>query len=171
DPATETRVAAVRVFLRDPLRQDHAALARLAPLLRDPDARVRRHALLALGGDRDLTDEEQLLALLHDADADVRRVCEQTLRSRGLTEDHLRLARLISDADPSVRLQVLPLLRRTSDLDPEAWLRRLTLDAAPAVRAAAARAAGPVPRMPARLTELARSDPSPTVCDVARFWL
>jgi hypothetical protein len=171
DPTPGVRTAAARVFSAEPLSHDKAALTRIVPLLRDVDGGVRRSALLVVGADADLATEEHLLPLLHDPDAEVRRLCEKTLRSRGLTDDHLRLARLVSDADPSVRLQVLPLLRQVSDLDPEAWLRRLTLDVAPAVRAAAARAAGPVAGMRSRLQEMAQSDPSDTVRDIARFWL
>ena len=171
DADAPTRVAAVQILLHEPLVHERDVLVRLARSLRDPDPGVRRFALIAVGEDRDDVRDEQLLPLLHDVDPEVRRICEVSLRSRGLTDDHLRLARLISDADPSVRIQVLPLLRQSTDLDRETWLRLLTSDPAPAIRAAAARAAGSVVPLRPRLAEMATSDPSETVRDIARFWL
>ena len=171
DADAPTRVAAVQVLLHPPLVREHAVLVRLARSLRDPEPGVRRFALIAVGEDRDNVTDEQLLPLLHDVDPEVRRLCEVSLRSRGLTDDRLRLARLISDADPSVRIQVLPLLRQATDLDRETWLRLLTSDPAPAIRAAAARAAGSIVPLRPRLAEMATSDPSETVRDIARFWL
>ena len=170
DTGAETRIAAVRVLLEEPFREDPAVLVRLLPLLRDTDATVRRHALLAVGPEREAASDDQLLPLLHDDSQDVRQLCEKMLRSRGLTEEHVRLARLVSASDPSIRLQVLPLLRRNGDLDPEVWLRRLTFDNAAAVRAAAARASGSVIGMRDRLREMAQTDPSETVRDIARFY-
>jgi hypothetical protein len=171
DAVVPTRVAAVKVLLHKPLVQERALLARLVPLLLDANAEVRGLALMAVGENREVVTDEQLLPLLHDVDPEVRRLCEVSLRSRGLTDDHLRLARLISDADPSVRIQVLPLLRHSTDLDRETWLRLLTSDPAPAIRAAAARAAGSVVPLRSRLAEMAATDPSETVRDIARFWL
>jgi HEAT repeats len=171
DAEGPTRLAAVKVLLHAPLVREQAVLVRLAHSLRDPDPGVRRHSLVAVGEDRDAVTDEQLLPLLHDSDPEVQRLCEMSLRSRGLTDEHLRLAQLISDADPSVRIKVLPLLRQSSDLDRETWLRLLTTDPAPAIRAAAARAAGSVVPLRSRLAEMAGSDPSETVRDIARFWL
>jgi hypothetical protein len=171
DADAPTRVAAVKVLLHEPLVRDREILVRLAGLLRDPAPEVRRLALIAVGEDRDGVRDEQLLPLLHDVDAEVRRLCEVALRSRGLSDDHIRLARFVSDADPSVRIQVLPLLRQSTDLDRETWLRVLSNDPAPAIRAAAARAAGNVVPLRPRLAEMATSDPSETVRDIARYWL
>jgi hypothetical protein len=171
DADASTRVAAVQLLLHPPLVREPAVLLRLARSLRDPEPGVRRFALMAVGEDRDNVTDEQLLPLLHDADPEVRRLCEVSLRSRGLTDDHLRLARLISDSNPSVRIQVLSLLRQSTDLDRETWLRLLTSDPAPAIRAAAARAAGSVLPLRPRLAEMAASDPSETVRDIAKFWL
>ena len=173
DPNAATRVAAIQIVLREPLRKDAELLARLAPCLHDAEANVRRVALVALGTNTEVVREEQLLPLLHDGDAEVQRLCEAVLRSRGLNEMHIRMARLISHEDAAVRMQVIPLLRQARDLDADVWVRRLTLDPAPAVRAAAARLASvdPSDDLRLRLAEMARVDPSPTVREIARFYV
>src|SRR5262249_6948990 len=106
-------------------------------------------------------------------DDDVRRICEALLRGRGMTEEHLKLGRLLTDAHPSVRLQVLDYLRTDSDLEPGVWLRLLTADPEPAVRVAAVRAAvaHPLVDLSDRIDQMTRSDPSPTVCQIARYYL
>jgi hypothetical protein len=70
-------------------------------------------------------------------------------------------------------LQVLEQLRQANDLEPGVWLRRLSHDPVPAVRAAAARAAGENDQVDLsdRLTQMAQSDPSPTVRQLARYYL
>lgn len=173
DPAAATRIAAIQIALREPLRKDSELLRQFVPHLGDTDAGVRRVALLALSSNGDVVSEERLLPLLHDADSQVQRLCESVLRSRGLSDPHIRMARLITDESPAVRLQVIPLLRQAVDLDTDVWLRRLTLDPAPAVRAAAARFASidPSDDLRHRLAEMARVDPSPTVREIARFYV
>ena len=106
-------------------------------------------------------------------DADVRQLCEMALRGRGLQENHIRMARLMADHQPAVRMQVIDHLRETSDLDPGAWLRRLSHDPAPAVRAAAVRAAANQTQasLVDRIEQMAKNDPSPTVQQVARYYL
>jgi HEAT repeat protein len=171
--ASQVRVAAVRLVLRGPLRQDVALLPKVVPLLRDPEPEVRRAALLALAPARDLVSEDDLLPLLHDDDAQVQVLCETALRSRGLHENHLLLARLISDESPRARLRVVQHLGQAADLEPTAWLRRLSHDAAPAVRAAAVRAAASYPHVDLadRLREMAAQDPSEDVRLTARHYL
>jgi hypothetical protein len=173
DKSVPTRVAAIQLACREPFRSDNELLNQVAPFLRDPDVAVRRAALLVLGPNADVVSEEQLLPLLHDAEPELQHLCEIALRSRGLSEFHVRLARLVSDVDPAVRLGVFPLLRQATDLDVDVWLRRLTLDPAPAVRAAAARVAAQEPSagLRQRLVEMAQSDPSETVREIARFYL
>ena len=173
DASPATRVAAIQLVLREPLRKDGALIGRVTPFLRDSEAGVRRVALVALGTNTDVVREEDLLPLLHDADAEIQHLCEVVLRSRGLSDSHVRLARYIGDANPAVRMQVLPLLRQTADLDVDVWLRRLTLDPAPAVRAAAARFAGNelTSDLRRRLDEMAQTDPSPTVREIAQFYI
>src|SRR5207249_14769 len=106
-PEAATRVAAIQLVLRPPLRQENDVLARVVPLLKDSTAMVRKTALVALGPARELTSDDELLPLLHDPDEDVQNLCILALRSRGLQENHILLARLISDERPSARLKVL----------------------------------------------------------------
>jgi hypothetical protein len=169
----DTRVAAIQLVLRQPLRQDLDVLTKVVPLLKDSAAPVRKSALLALGPARELVSDDDLLPLLHDRDDDVQNLCELALRSRGLPENHILLARLISDERPSARLQVLQHLPAATDLEPGVWLRRLCLDPAPAVRAAAVRAAVSQSQADLRdcLDEIAQQDPSPTVRQLAGHYL
>ncbi len=173
DANVAARVAAIQLVLREPLRKDADLLTQVVPLFRDGDASVRRMALVALGPNSDVVLEDDLLPLLHDSNLDIRHLCEVVLQSRGLSDVHVRMARLISDENPAVRLQVIPLLRQATDLDADVWLRRLTLDPAPAVRAAAARVASALPSddLRRRLDEMAQSDPSATVREIARFYV
>jgi hypothetical protein len=148
-------------------------LAEIVPLLRDRSAQVRRAALLAVGPVPEVIGDDHLLYWLTDPDADVRQLCEMALRGRGLQENHIRMARLMADRQPAVRMQVIDHLRETPDLDPGAWLRRLSHDPAPAVRAAAVRAAANQAQagLVDRIEQMAKSDPSPTVQQVARYYL
>lgn len=148
-------------------------LEHVVPLLNDPAAEVRREALRAVGLVNSVVATDQVLRLLHDPDADVRLLCETVLRSRGFRGKHLKLARLITDDRPVVRLQVLEYLESDTDLEPGVWLRRLSVDAAPEVRAAAVRAAAenPLVDLSDRLHEMAQGDPSPTVSQLARYYL
>jgi hypothetical protein len=64
-------------------------------------------------------------------------------------------------------------LFQTEDLPLGIWLRRLSLDPAPAVRAAAVRAAHFQTQadLRDRMAEMAREDPSPTVRQLAGYYL
>jgi hypothetical protein len=172
NPDSLTRVRAAHLTLHEAFHDDRATREQVVPLLRDPDAAVRRAALLALGLAQEAARDEELLPLLHDPDAEVRRLCEGALRSRGLSDDHLLLARLISDSRPAARLQVLDHLAMTADLEPGAWLRQLSVDPNPAVRAAAVRAAAGQTQVDLRerLRQLAQEDPSPTVRQLAEHY-
>jgi hypothetical protein len=142
-------------------------------LLHDPVAEVRRAALLAVGPSTEAVATDDLLPWLHDADAEVRRLCETALQGRGLQSNHIKLAKLITDERPRVRLEVLGLLSRTPDLDAGVWLRRLSQDPVAAVRAAALRAAAEQPSVnfSDRTDQMSRTDPSPTVRQLAHFYL
>jgi hypothetical protein len=144
----------------------------VAPLVRDPEAEVRRAAVLAVGNSRTAISDERLAIALHDSDSEVRRLCEKALLGRGLSRRHIQLARLITDSRPGTRLQVLFYLREDSDLDVAVWLRLLTKDPAESVRLAAVRAAAEmtVNELHDRLEEMATGDPNPTVCIWARFY-
>jgi HEAT repeats len=171
DPEPANRVLAARVAAQ------HAGLGLLEqvmPLLNDPAAEVRREAMLAArAAPETIVKTDNLLRWLHDPDEDVRHLCEAVLHGRGMTEVHLKLARLLTDERPSVRLQVLDYLHPDSDLEPGVWLRLLSIDPEPAVRVAAIRAAvfHPVVDLSDRIAQMSQSDPSPTVCQLARLYL
>jgi hypothetical protein len=148
-------------------------LGEVVPRLRDPSAAVRRSAILALGPAPEVLNDDSLFYWLSDPDAEVRQLCEVALRGRGLQDHHIRLARLMADPRPTVRMQVLQAIEQAEDLDPGVWLRRLSHDPSPAVRAAAARAAASqtLVDLSDRIDQMAQTDPSPTVQQVARYYL
>jgi len=133
---------------------------------------VRRAAVLA-GGTAEGTREDTLLACLHDEDAEVRRVASSALLARGLRPEHVEMGRLFTHPKALTRLDVLDRLREVSDVDPVAWIKRLSLDPSPAVRTAAARVIGEhlASELGDRLDQMAKSDPSPTVAQLARYYL
>jgi hypothetical protein len=145
----------------------------VTPLLNDPDAEVRRSAMVAVGPAAEILGTDDLLRWLHDSDAEVRQLCEKALRSRGLQDEHLRLGRLMTASQPRARLQVLDRLRYANDIEPAVWVRRLSHDPAPAVRAAAARAAAEqtLTTLTDRLEQMAQNDPCPTVRQLAQYYL
>jgi hypothetical protein len=145
----------------------------LLPLLNDPDAEVRRTALLAVGPERSLMADDDLLRWLHDPDAEVRRLTDTALRSRGLQSRDIRMGRLLTDPRPAARLDLVNLLRDDGDLDLSAWLRRLSEDPVPAVRAAAARLAEErdVFQLTERLAQMAKADPDLTVRQAVAYHL
>jgi len=166
----ETRLRAIRLALHPGMVD---VLEQVAALLGDESPLVRRAALLAVGPARDVVHDDQLLPCLHDADPEVRRLCETALGSRGLRPEYLELGRLLTDPQPAKRLQVLDRLRESTELDPGLWLRRLSHDPSPSVRVAAMRAMtqqGFVD-LSDRIDQMARTDPSPTVCQLAQFYL
>jgi hypothetical protein len=182
-------VAAVREVTRAGLRSDAPAcrvravqlalhpdvqlLEEVVPLLNDPDAGVRRAAMLAVGTAHRVILEDALLPSLHDPDAEVRKLCEKALIARGSTPENIQLGRLLTDPRPLNRLEVLGPLARRSELDTGLWLRRLSYDPNPAVRVAALRVMSEQAPddFKDRIDEMAQRDPSPTVCDVARRYL
>ncbi|MFO0876379.1 MAG: hypothetical protein U0840_03320 [Gemmataceae bacterium] len=170
----ETRLQAVRVALQPGLEM----LEQVVGLLRDSSAEVRRAAILAVGPAEQLVREDVLLPGLHDTDPEVRRLTEVALRGRGLRPEHLELGRLLTHPQPTTRLEVLDRIRdmlddqQSSDLDPGVWLRRLSHDHSPAVRAAALRLMSQqsVIDLTDRMDQMARSDPSPTVSQLAAYY-
>lgn len=169
DPDPAVRLRAATLALRP--ASGHVDL--LVPILNDPAAEVRRTAMLAVGPERSLLADDDLLRWLHDADAEVRRLTETSLRSRGLRSGDIRLGRLLTDRRPSARLQLLDLLHADGELDLSAWLRRLLDDPAPAVRAAAARLADEhqVFQLTDRLSQMVAADPDLTVRQAVVFHL
>lgn len=168
---TLARLRAVQLLLQPAFCREPALLSRATPLLRDAQPVVRRAALLLVGAQPEIVSVEELLPLLHDPQAELRRLCETALRSRGLADEQIELARLVSDPRPAARLQVFYHLP-TVQVDPAVWLQRLSQDPAPAVRAAALRAASLAGLdLGARLRQIAVSDPSPTVRQLAGYYL
>ena len=168
DQSVTTRTGAIRLCMRPELD----LLECVVPLLRDPEPAIRRCALLAVGMSQTAINTDDLLPWLHDPDAGVRRLCEEALRGRGLDDGHLRLARLMTNGRPGARLGVLELLKHANDLEPGLWLRRLSHDPSPAVRAAAVRAAcEQTAGLTDRLQQMSQNDPSPTVRQLAQYYL
>jgi hypothetical protein len=155
------------------LHPDVDQVGQVVALLQDPSAEVRRVAYLAVGTNDQVIRDEGLLPGLHDSDPEVRKICEGALRARGLKPEHLQLGRLLTAPQPGTRLEVLDYLGQSPDLDPGLWLRRLSHDPSPAVRVAALRAMSQqnLVDLSDRIDQMARTDPSPTVCQVARFYL
>jgi hypothetical protein len=151
-------------------------LEQVTALLRDPVADVRRAAIIAVGPMKDEILDDVLLPSLHDPDPEVRRLCEVALESRDRTPAQIRLGFYLTAPDPVVRIHVIEQLRKVSDVDPVVWLTRISHDPSPAIRAAAARAMSGLcgadgdDRARARLDEMARGDPSATVCVLARYY-
>jgi hypothetical protein len=167
---TDNRLRAVRLSLCPGMTD---LLDKVADLLNDESADVRRAAIVAVSRAREAVHEDQLLPCLHDSDPDVRRLCEQTLIARGLRREHLELGRLLTDPEPATRLQVLDRLRESNELDPGLWLRRLSLDPSPAVRVAALRAMTQQSfvDLSDRIDQIAREDGNPTVRQLAQYYL
>lgn len=145
----------------------------IAPLIHDADTEVRKAVVLALGPNRDWLSDDDLLPRLHDSDREVQRVTRLALRSRGLTEGQVRFGRMLTDPNPAARLDLVVQLRSDNELDLREWLVRLSRDSSPAVRAAVSRTAADLGifQLTERLTELARTDPEPTVREIVRFHL
>jgi HEAT repeats len=146
DRSVEVRYLGVLLASRGELN----LLPNVVALLDDPDARVRRAALLALGPIREgpngmekpLVEADQLLRYLHDPDPEVRRLCEMMLiKSRGLSERVVNYGRQLTHPDPMERLKLLLNLADEDDVDHRVWLQRLSEDPDSAVRAGAARVA------------------------------
>lgn len=166
----DQRLQAVRLSLSPGMGD---LLKETATLLDDESAQVRRAALVAVTEARDAVHDDQLLPCLHDPDPEVGRLCEQVLIARGLRREYVELGRLLTDPKPTMRLQVLDRLNESTELDPGIWLRRLSHDAAPSVRAAALRAMyqQSFVDLTDRIDDMARNDASPTVCQLARYYL
>lgn len=169
-PKGEQRIECIRLALRPNVQQFDG----LAQLLKDPDADVRRSALLAVGALPQVVSDEELLPWLHDADAQVRELCATVLQSRGLRERDVELGRLLTHPNIGERLKLLSALKdEDADVDIGVWLTKLSQDAAPAVRAATARvwAERPVASFAARVREMATADPDLTTRQIVQSTL
>jgi hypothetical protein len=168
DEESANRIAAIHLA-------SHPEVSLLQPasgLLDDGDPLVRRAAMLAVGSAPEAISSDDLLRWLHDPDQEVKRLCEAALRGRGLQEAQLKLGRLLTDPEPRSRLQVLEYVRHHSELEPGLWLRRLSHDPSAAIRAAAVRTAAEMRlvSLADRLGQMATTDPSPTVRQMAAYY-
>jgi HEAT repeats len=149
----------------------------VASLLNDSDVEVRRAVITVVGPAANVVLDDALLPSLHDDDPEVQRLCwEALLMKRHLTPEQIRLGYLLTAKEPTMRVQVIDYLHKVADLkDPAPWLTRLSHDPSPAVRAAAARAMSQLSMtdhsLLERLDEMARTDPSATVCLLAKYYL
>ena len=169
ESAKANRLLAVRLCLH----QGMDLLESVVGLLNDPAVEVRRAAIVAVGPADQIVRDEGLLPSLHDTDPEVRKLAEAALCGRGLRPEHLELGRLLTDPNPSKRVQVIDHLREAPDLDPGLWLRRLSHDPADSVRAAAVRVMSKLTLIDLtdRIDQMARSDPSPSVAQLAQYYL
>ena len=173
-PSAEVRGAAVRLAAMPELGLLEQVAALAAGPKRDPDPLVRSLALAAVVPFEEVLDTETLLPLLHDPDPEVRATCEHALRSRGLSAAHVQLARHMTDPEASIRAKVPAQVGQFPDLDRGVWWDRLSRDPSPAVRAAVIRAAAEaqaLAQLQDRLQTLAQDDPSPTVRQIAHYYL
>jgi HEAT repeat protein len=178
DKTAELRFLGISVASRPELN----LLPAVVPLLDDPDANVRRAALLVLGPVREtgaggaeqpLVSSDDLLRWLHDPDPEVRSICEMSLRSsgRGLRDRDIRMGRMLKSPDPMERLKLLLALPMEEDMNLKAWLRRLSEDPDSAVRAGAARlAADRRVDFAERLEQMTQTDPDGTVRKIAEYY-
>jgi hypothetical protein len=173
DAAPGARVAAVQLVLREPMRKEKELIVQLVPLLRDPEAAVRKAVVIALASESDTVREEPFMPLLHDDEPEIQYLSEIALRKRGLGDDEIEVARMLGDKRPAVRMSVLQRIERMRDVNVGELLRQLSHDPEQAVRAAAVRAAGERPHVDLgdRLRELAANDPCDVVRWNARFYL
>jgi hypothetical protein len=175
-----------RVCLRDDSPDNRGRALRLAiqpnidlreevlPLLSDRTVELRRAAMIVLGPDERILATDALLPWLHDPDPGVRQLCEEALKGRGLRDEHVKMGRLMTDARIGERLKVPDALQHCPDLEPGVWLRLLSHDAAPAVRAATVRVTAEqnlLELLSDRLEQMSQDDPSPTVRQLARYYL
>lgn len=170
-PSASLRVRAVQLALHPGMD----LYEEVAALLNDPSTEVRRKAILAVGpADNEVLDDA-LLPSLHDDDPEVRQLCRKALESRGRTPPQIRLGFLLTAKNPVVRVQVVDFFHTVPDVDPSLWLTRLSHDPSPAIRAAAVRAMSRFCAndrgLAERLDEMARTDPSATVCLLAKYYL
>ena len=175
-PCPEARMHAVRLCLAPGV----GLLDQTVGLLRDPSPVVRRAAILALGPAEQVIGEDGLLVGLNDSDAEVRRLTRTALEGRGMKSEHIELGRLLTHPRAGERLHVLDHVHEAIrlqgsevDIDPGLWLRRLSHDPSPAVRVAALRlmCGQKLVDMSDRIDQMARTDDSPTVCQLAQFYL
>ena len=174
DKTPELRLVAIAAAMRGEMNLLSAVVA----LLGDPEPRIRRAALLAVGpikentSDQPVISSDDLLKSLHDSDPEVRQICEMILKSRNLSDTDIRLGRMLIAPNPMERLNLLldlPGEENVKNLG--AWLQRLSNDSDASVRAGAAHvAAERGVDFADRLEEISLQDPDETVRKIAAHY-
>lgn len=166
DTDVNSRAAAVAAVASLPLNDKaQPALA----YLKDPSPQVRIQVLGGFARRSDMLDSEAILPFLYDPDATIARYAAQVLKNRGLTMAQIDLGRHVVHPMPRMRAAAVSLIQSQTDIDPTLWLVFLSRDSDPSVRskAAEALASSSAPEAIQRLGEMAASDPSPEVREVA----
>lgn len=164
----ETKVRAIHLAI-----QPESGMVDLTvQALQDPSVAVRKAAMLACAPALDAVSVDILLPSLHDPDPEIRTLCESSLKARGLRKEHIHLGRMITDPSPGKRLEVLDLMLEDPELDQGVWLRKLSHDPSAAVRGASLRAMAmqSMVDMSDRIEQMARTDPSKTVVELAAYY-
>ncbi|WP_169975265.1 HEAT repeat domain-containing protein [Tautonia rosea] len=142
------------------------AVARIA----DEVPAVRMQVLTSFAPRRDVLTDDEVLPLLFDPESPVALAAQLVLKARGLNDDLIGLAKLLYHPRADLRASAIAQIERREDIDPIVWLDRLSHDQDEQVRSQAmealSRLASPDARR--RVSEMAASDPSPTVRDAAR---
>jgi HEAT repeat protein len=169
DREPASRAAAVACL--GSLPDDPAAIPALASLEdRSEGAGVVRKQVLSSFAQRPaLLTEDLLLKRLRDPEPGIPEMAELILSTRGLTREQIDLGRLIFDPKPEHRASVIARIRNRTDIDPAVWLIQLSRDEDETVRLGAVEALAErqTPEVLQRLSEMARSDRSPAVRQVA----
>jgi hypothetical protein len=172
DETATVQIEAIRFALRPEINLP----ADVVPLLKSPDAQVRRGAILALGpvleDQTPILGTEELFPWLHDSDFEVRQLCRSALLTRGLDAEQIGYAQLLSDPRTTERLKLLADLRfATTTSSVGQWLERLSRDSDPAVRIGSARVASEMQlRFANWLTRLAEQDSDQLVRRWAKYY-
>lgn len=160
----EPKVRAAAVTCLSALPLDDQARPAVA-YIQDASPEVRYAVLDGFKMRRMLLSDEQILPLLYDKFAGIDQVAEEVLKLRGLTPSQIGLGKMVASPTPRVRASVIEMLADHPDVDPVVWLMFLSRDKEPSVRAKAVEALAKQksPRAKERLSEMAASDPEPSV--------
>jgi hypothetical protein len=167
--AIQVRVAAVSCLGYLPL--DHVASPAVSYIndMTPGAGPVRRQVLISFARRRSLLTEDAVLKCLYDQEPGIPEMAELILKARGLNQEQISLGKMIFHPKPELRASVIPLLRSRRDIDPVVWLLQLTRDSEEMVRVGAVEALSSrlSPEVRRRLAEMAASDDSPKVRDMA----
>ena len=165
-PEGPVRGAAVACLAALPLDPKAAPAVKL---LDDPDVKVRLGVLQGFADRRELLEEESLLPLLYDPTPGMAATAEAILIRRGMSPSMIGLGKLAVNPRAEVRASAVSMILVREDVDPVVWLVFLSRDPEASVRLKAAEALADRDSHQARdrLAEMAESDESPAVRQVA----